>query len=287
MNILKLTPENIATSPPLGFRQRLSGWIEDLKFRIRGASKQEASLSLLNGAAKLYWVYFSFWATAGKYITTTNPTVTIGKTEFALGIVATVYIVVHPFIPKGSSKWEKEEARRIQMLSVALANMATAINEGACTDKLFQEIVEGTLGAIKSEIETLVGDSDAIHINVSLLIEHEQDHRLLKVIARAQKNRRNRNLPKEEAIVWRAMKNKSYEYAPDFEQTDKDYKCILAYPVLLDLDGDRSGDVVVGGVTIDSSQKYHFNTSIEKIGIRMLPYLQMLALALALRKASR
>ena len=259
----------------------------DLGTRIRGSSKREATLWLINGAAKLYWVYFTIWATASRYITSTNATATISTREFILGIVATIYIAIHPFIPKGSSKWVKEETKRISMLSVALANMATAVKKSHCSEAMFQEIVEGTLGAIKSEIETLVGDSDAIHINVSLLVEHEHDHGLLKVIARAQKNRRNRNLPKAEAIVWRAMRNKSYEYVPDFEEKGKEYKCVLAFPLLLDLDGDTAGEIVVGGVTIDSGQQYHFNTFIEKIGIRMLPYLQMLALALALRQASR
>jgi hypothetical protein len=278
----KSQPAKLSISDKIGRK-----WA-DLKHRAKGSSKSEAALAFINLAAKTYGIYFTFWVAAGKFIVTNNASIVIEQNSLLYFFLASAYLVIHPFIPKGkNTKWVKEETRRIRMISVAMANIATAINDGKHTETQAQEIIEGTLGAIKSEIETIIVDSDGVNVHVSLLIEHEQEHGLLRVIGRAQKNRRYRNLPKEGAIVWRAMENNHYEYEPDYEEKGREYKSILAFPVALACEQGNNEETVIGGLTIDSSEKYHFNAILDKIEIRLQPYLNMLALALVLRLRAR
>lgn len=77
------------------------------------------------------------------------------------------------------------------------------------------------------------------------------------------------------------MQTRTKEYVPRFEMEGKDYRCILALPLVIETaTGD---DVSIGVVSIDSGQANDFDGLIDRIEIRLLPYLSLLKLALSMR----
>ena len=260
---------------------RLKFWWEDLKQRWDGASKVEAVLDSVNFITKLYTIAFSLMLPVSKFALGA----TIDFKFFVIFVTTSMYGAIHPHLPKGKkTKWISEEANRIRMISVAEGELATLINEGNIRETDIHRVIETILRAIKSEIETIIGDDDGTCLNVSLLTEEHPVSDKLKVIARAVSTRRLRAINKDSAIVWDAMQKKRSVYEPDFAlDSSAKYKTIYAFPILLEPTILSQGEMSLAGLTIDSEKKDHFRRFKEKIEIRMLPYLHLLSIALVLK----
>jgi hypothetical protein len=127
---------------------------------------------------------------------------------------------------------------------------------------------------IASYVRDHRADSGKTKIFANLLIEDGDN---LIVVARDQDHRTGRaSYPKEGMIVWDAMLRGEAvvtgDLCADFPHTlpGKRYKSVLAIPVF------RSG-VVVGAVSIDSSERYHFDLEAAQLTTYLMPYIALLS----------
>ncbi|MEO8844578.1 MAG: GAF domain-containing protein [Kofleriaceae bacterium] len=116
----------------------------------------------------------------------------------------------------------------------------------------------------------------------NLLVKDGIEH--VKVIARADNNRPigQRYTRDECTLVWGAFESRSAQMTGNLQEAipstplDKKYKSILTLPIIF-------RDEVVGVVSIDSEEKYHFDGYFEELPTHLGPYVQLLASSLQKR----
>lgn len=120
-------------------------------------------------------------------------------------------------------------------------------------------------------------------IFANLLVEEDDE---LVVVARDRDHRDGRaRYPKQQMLAWTAISTGAPaltgDVHVDFPKTDpgKPYSSILAIPI------HRNG-VVVGAVSIDSSQRYHFDLDAQKLVDYLRPYVALLAWTLPIGNAT-
>lgn len=138
---------------------------------------------------------------------------------------------------------------------------------------------EDALELIASYVRDHRSDLKGRKIFVNLLVRRDQE---LEVIARSD-NRRpvpQRYQPEECQVMWEALRQGvtlcSGDIYADCPKTPKGkpYNSILAIPIKLDTR-------VVGGVSVDSAAKFHFDRYVDELQVELAPYVQLLAVTLA------
>jgi len=180
-------------------------------------------------------------------------------------------------------KWIEEDVRRARSISVAVSRIASGIAADQLREVELHQVSHGLLVAIRSEIETLVLDTEGIYVDVNLLVPDPSSDARLLVLNRANPDRHlNVSYKKEGMLVWETMQTGRYAYDPDFKSDDeKPYRSILAFPLIFE-NKDRTIKAL-GGISIDSSKAHHFDGLEKRLETKLLPYLTLLKLVLVCR----
>lgn len=240
--------------------------------RNSSLSVVDAVLYIALFGARAYGIFVGAWLASWKTWQWPEP----NKWFVWLLTLALVYIAIQPYLRKQhSEKWEKEEVRRNQVLGVCLSDLTSAVKNHTLKPEIKQQIMGSLLRAMMSEVEALTGDRDGIYLNVSLLIDNNDE---LTVVCRANSNRSNASYKKSELLITKAITSGRRLYVPDCNFADKEYKAILAVPLYVHAENCRKE--ILGCVSIDSSRPGFFDGKDEAIEIRLLPYLGLLKLAI-------
>lgn len=261
---------------------RIPSLAKDLYYRVEATSKRDFGLNLLNICARTYQVGFAVYVPVSRYLQGD-----INTRWFYWFVVSLIYSFCYPLLPKSApAKWAQEEIQRAKTIGVAATQIAAAISDKEFTLLDMHRVTNRMLHAIRSEVQQMLLDAQESYFNVSLLIEDGDD---LVVFDRTNPDRPdNARYPKNRMVVGKAMNSRSYAYEPDFKPTPeegtKPYRCILAFPLIIKLDGTLE---VIGGLSIDSWRAHHFDGLEENIETKLLPYLGLVKLAIVFRHQIR
>lgn len=250
-------------------------WLRN-KFRKAGAaSKTDSVLVVVRLIALGYQIAFGAYLPVSKYLAHTTPVQTRYLILFAVSLLISNTI---QYIPKtGSKKWEAVATARLKCTNIAVSKLIAITREGWMEPNQLTDIANGLLVAVRQEVESVVQDSEGIHISANLLTE---DGDRLTVRGRANPDRAYCSYPKEGMVSWEAMVHKRRVYRAKFDQHGKDYHCLLILP-LLTVDAENR-ETCIGVVTVDSDRTNDFDGVDVSIETRLLPYLSLLKLALTM-----
>src|SRR5262249_2753584 len=144
----------------------------ELQSRLERASKLEFGLDLANVASIAYQFWLSIWL-ASVRIPTNKTGAVISPVYGWAFVAATAYSFLHRVWLKDlwkHRKWRTEEVRRGQALAVAVSRLAAAVRRGDFRPGELDSVERGLLGAMKSELEAIVGDPHGIYVNVNLMV---------------------------------------------------------------------------------------------------------------------
>lgn len=141
-----------------------------------------------------------------------------------------------------------------------------------------REFQQDVLGLIASYVRDHRSDLKGRKIFVNLLVP---DGDGLTVIARSDDQRPvpQRYAPDECLVMWKALHTGRAQCSGDIYEDcpktpkGKPYRSVLAIPIKLD-------KRVVGGVSVDSAAKYHFDRYVDELQVELAPYVQLLAVTL-------
>lgn len=247
--------------------------------RASAASKTDAALQSLRLVAIAYSLGFTLYLPVSKY--TTMPAVEKYR-WFAIYVIAAVYAQLFPYLPKsGQKKWDRAETARLRSTNVAISQIVQCVRAEEFGETNFVRIASGLMVAIRLEVEAITLDTDGTYINASLLIEDvaQADH--LVVLQRANPDRPNTSYRKEGLIVWSAMQDQERKYVANFAQDGKEYRSILALPLIIETESGTRESIAV--VSIDSGRPNEFDGLESRIELRLLPYISLLKLLLSMR----
>lgn len=270
---------------PLIERNGFSAFLGPIWRRLCRASKTEFALDSLNIVAITYQFAASAWfAWARTEATTINP---IYAWIFVL---ATCYSFAHRVWLKDlfkKKKWNIESSRRTQGIAIALSRLANGVRSNQFTPIELHQIELGLLNAMKSEVESLLGDSEGMYLAVNLIVEDHVNPLCLYALNRTNLDRElYKTYPKSDSMVaWKAMKTKARSYDADFNTNgEKPYRAILAFPIISHIGGKTKS---VGAISIDSSAPRHFDGYEDKLELVLTPYIAMEKLVLTYRELSK
>lgn len=266
-----------------------AGWIKRSWRALKRKRKARSPFKLLLDA--LNWLaWIAQIAVAGVLAYQKNQNSPDSK--LALGfVIAAVYAMVHKVWLSGLFKprrLEIEAARRPERLSVGLGQVSSILTSVLATGKPLSPIVERlervALESIQSEVQAYIGDVEGFDINVSLIVERDQER--VCCINRASLTR---DVPKyylkPEMLAWRAIQTGKTEHAPDLGKNSKNYRSVLCIPILYVSDEDTSSVNIrcLGVTTIDSKNPYEFWDIDGKLQLVVEPYVRLLAISVFLR----
>jgi hypothetical protein len=253
-------------------------WAIETAYRLWYADKKIAFINSMGWLAKLYFLVY-----VGPIIFLIPGAQSMYSIWYAFAVGALTFIVIHTLLggklKTGNAEWwATHDRQRTSHLYLAIDLLAGHIDHeslgGVEKHRFLHEILE----VIKFEVEKARVDADRFYLNVSLLVPDETDSRYLKVIARADTSRPiGIQYEKQTLTIGTAMDTKALAYEPNFKKEGKDYRCILAVPIV-----DTSAGIAtaVGVISIDSGKPYHFAGIHEKIATQILPYVNLLKLVL-------
>jgi len=251
--------------------------------RLCKASKTEFLLDFLNTAALAYQIYLSI-----KLAQSRSENLTIAPIHGSIFLVAFVYTFVHRVWLKDrfqKKKWEVESKRRPEAIGVALSKLASCVRNDRFSAVELHQIEQGLLIAMKSEVESVIADSEGIYLAVNLIVEDQAPQsNLLMVLNRSNVDRDlYKTYPKDSSmVVWRAMKSERFTYEPKYSLVHgTPYRAILAFPIVTHNDGKTES---MGGISIDSSIVGHFDGHENKLETVLLPYISIQKLVLTYRQ---
>ena len=256
------------------------GPIKSLRRKIRLTSSRDLWLGISGIFAAIYVAGFTIYIPLTKYTQLPSPQKITWLIIYAVSLVV---IAADKFLPKRErEKWQQTEKTRTEATNVAVSVLAVCVRESRCTGEDFQDVTRRLLTAMKQEVEQFVADTEGIYINVSLIVEDESRPDFLRVLNRANADRPLHVYPKGDLYVWQAIRDKQVRYEPCFSASKKEYHSILALPILLE--DERGDQTSVGAVSIDSGRYNEFDDLVDRIRLRLLPYLSLLKLALSIRQ---
>ncbi len=182
------------------------------------------------------------------------------------------------FDPKHLPSLRRTGTERQLLLEKLLHTTQTWLTE-APNQREVEEFQKDALRLVASYVRDHRSDLNRKKIFVNLLVRSGDE---LVVIARsdAQRNTPQRYRLDECQVMWDAIEQGVTQctgdvYA-DFPKTPKGklYNSVLAIPIKLD-------KRVLGGVSVDSAAKYHFDRYVEELQTELAPYVQLLAVTLA------
>ncbi len=255
-------------------------WYTGLVRQVRLAAKRDLLLGAVSLAAKTYAVVYTVEVSLNKTLGLPLPE---RRAWLIAYVVCVLAIPVLQFVPKARrAKWVAVERTRTEATNVAISELASCVRSSACTEVEFRDITRRLLTAMRQEIEQFVADTESIYINVSLMVQDEIKPGYLRVLNRANDNRPLSVYPKGDLGVWVAMQNFRAEYIAKYNNLAKEYRCILALPIIVE---DEVGvQTSIGVVSIDSGRPGEFDGQVEDVNLRMLPYLSLLKLSLDVRQ---
>jgi hypothetical protein len=133
------------------------------------------------------------------------------------------------------------------------------------------------LDAIVSYVRVILSDVDQTKIFANLLAENGNDLVILQRDSDCRRDATGR-YPKKEMLAWKAFESGTttgfgdIRYAYPSTPHGKPYNSVLVIPLL-----NAAGDRVIGAVSIDSSEMFHFNTYENDLETALLPYTQLLS----------
>lgn len=246
------------------------------------ASKTEFALDIGNTIALLYQGYVSVALAASQV-----QSGTVNPIHGFFFVAAFTYSFIHRAWLKDlfqKKKWKTESIRRSQAIAVALSMLANCVRNGKFSAITLHQIEQGLLFAMKSEVETVLGDSEGIYLAVNLIVEDRQSSESLLVLNRSNVDRDlYKTYPKADSMIaWRAMSNQAFNYEPKYRQdSSKPYRAILAFPIVSHDDGKTKS---LAAISIDSSITGHFDGHENKLETTLLPYLSIQKLILTYRQ---
>jgi hypothetical protein len=272
---------------PAGKWLRVRRSLRESRFRVARASKTELLLDVLNATALVYQVWVA--VNLGLSRIQTPPTA-IHAAHAWVFPVALLFSTLHRVWLKEwfqNPKWAAAEAHRAEALGVAISRLAACSQADTFTGVDAGAIEQGLLGAMLSEVESIVVDTQSIYLNVTLLVEDRADPTRLFCLNRAKLTRDlHTTYPRVGMLAWRAMEDQRLAYEPSFTPPvgapkPPPYKSILAIPILF-----RDGSVTtsLGAISIDSAKEGEFDGLEAKIERRLLPYVTLTKLVLVYRR---
>nr|WP_281719506.1 hypothetical protein [Nitrosomonas nitrosa] len=250
--------------------------------RLGKASKTEFALDSINTIALGYQGYISVIIAASKLGKDA-----VGPIHGALFLAAFAYTFVHRGLLKDlfqKKKWKAESIRRSQAIGVALSQLANNVRTNKFTTTSLHQIEQGLLSAMKSEVESVLGDSEGIYLSVNLIVEDRPSTELLIVLNRSNLDRElYKTYPKDDSMIaWQAMKANGFKYVSNYKQDNgKPYRSILAFPIVSHADGKPQS---LGAISIDSSIAGHFDGHENKLETVLLFYISIQKLILTYRQ---
>ena len=198
-------------------------------------------------------------------------------------VVALGYVTAQPYFPKRVlKKWVIEDLRRTKVLAVAVSEISSSIWNHRLTPEGKHELFVKLLSAIKSEVEGITGDHQGIYFNVALLLLDDRDESL-NVVCRANHDRPLTSYRKTDLLVSDVLSTGEALYVADCQFSDKPYRAIFAIPLVFG--PEHSKMFVSGVVSIDSSERNHFDGLEDEIETKTLPYISMLKLVITTDEA--
>lgn len=253
--------------------------LRELRSRLDRASKLEFLLDVVNLLAIVFQglvtAYIGLYRQMGVVV---HP---LWACSFAVALVYTTLYNLWLRQLFRRKKWEREERRRSQSISVSISRLAACVRAGSFGPVDLEQIEHNLLMAVLSEIEAIVVDTEGIYLNVTLLIENPSAPDRLYGLNRARRDRDlYKSYPKGGMVAWSAMESGKLAYNPSFDSTEP-YRAILALPILLrEGEGTRS----LGAISIDSEKDHHFDDREKKIELKLLPHMTLLKLVLVYRE---
>lgn len=189
-----------------------------------------------------------------------------------------VWNALKEFDPKHLPMLKRTGAERQLLLEKLLHTTQTWLNEPP-NQREIEIFQQEALYLIASYVRDHRSDFQRRKIFVNLLVRDKDG---LLVIARSDVKRPipQRYKPDECFLMWTAINEGVTQFTGDL-YTDcpktpkgKPYNSVLAIPIKLD-------KRVVGGVSVDSAAKYHFDRYVDELQTELAPYVQLLAVTLA------
>ena len=253
-------------------------WYMGLTRRIKVSAKRDLLLGATSLVAKTYAVGFTIYVPSEKML---GSHASLRRVWLGAYFLSLLFAAVIPFVPKAKrAKWVAVEKTRTEATNVAISELASCVRVGICTHVNFQDITRRLLTAMRQEIEQFVADTDGIYINVSLMVPDRARADCLRVLNRANDNRPFSVYPKSDLGVWVAMQKCRPEYIAEYDNPAKEYRSILALPIIVE--DDFEAPTSIGVVSIDSGRAGEFDDQVDDVNLRMLPYLSLLKLSLGI-----
>lgn len=201
-----------------------------------------------------------------------------GYVAAAVVLAIKVWNSIKEFDPKHLPALRRGRTER-QLLLEKLIHTTLQWGQTAPTAKELRDFQDEALGLIASYVRDHRSDLKGRKIFVNLVVSRGHG---LEVIARSDDQRPvpQHYRPEECLVMWTALQEGLTQFTGDI-YTDcpktpkgKPYNSVLAIPIKLDKQ-------VVGGVSVDSAAKYHFDRYVDELQVELAPYVQLLAVTLA------
>jgi hypothetical protein len=217
-------------------------------------------LSVLVGAAAKSGLSFFGYAMAG------------------LILLIKVWNAIKEFDPKHLPMLKRTRTERQLLLEKLIHSVHLWVSKAPAKREI-EVFQQDTLHLIASYVRDHRSDLKGKKIFVNLLIRDGEE---LVVVARSDLKRPipQRYKADECLVMWTAIETGVTQFTGDVyidspaTPAGKPYNSVLAMPIKLD-------KKVVGGVSVDSAAKYHFDRYVDELQTELAPYVQLLAVTLA------
>jgi hypothetical protein len=201
-----------------------------------------------------------------------------GYVSAGVVLLIKVWNAIKEFDPKHLPVLRRNRTERQLMLEKLLHTIQCWLQTPP-NEREIEEFHKDTLLLIASYVRDHRSDLKGKKIFVNLLVVDKEE---LVVVARSDSRR---SFPKryradECLVAWTAITEGTTQFSGDIyadcpnTPKGKPYNSVLVIPIKLD-------KRVVGGVSVDSAAKYHFDRYVDELQTELAPYVQLLAVTLA------
>lgn len=198
-----------------------------------------------------------------------------------LYLLSVLFIRKRDLSPANMQFQQQGYAQRKAHLAAAILLLGDKIQKAGLSADEKKEIRKHALDAIVSYVRVYLSDLKETKIFANLLIEDGAD---IVVVQRDSACKRDTivKYPKADLLAWQAFQTATTVGCGDIKhvfpttQHGKPYNSVLVIPLL-----EAAGRRVIGAVSIDSSEFFHFNTYENGLETSLLPYTQLLITTLS------
>lgn len=196
---------------------------------------------------------------------------------FLLYLLCVFFVRRRDLSPANMEFQQEGYAQRKAHLSAAIMLLDKKARMNAVlTDDEKRDVRRHALDAIVSYVRAYLSDVNETKIFANLLRENGDEIVIVQRDSACKRKDADGHYPKHKMLAWQAMESGTtvgfgeIRYAYPSTPSDKPYHSVLVIP-LIDVN-----NRVVGAVSIDSSEKFHFNTYENDLETSLLPYTQLL-----------